>query len=194
MIFHKQKFKKIRENRGLTLKQISIACDVTEATVQRWEKHPTLKPRPAKIPKLAAFLGCDQLDLVQYGDPMEKALDSLNERHEQIQNMLFGADVGDEIDMIERALDSRDRISSSDPDYENELAEENAEIRENGINIPRPAKIGKLAEILKCTKEDLATIDPTETLPSLAKIIAGLERSLSELKRYAAIKEHENDF
>ena len=130
MIFFKTKFHQLREARGLTLNNIARECKCSKQTVQKWEKHPTLKPRPAKIPVLAKLLHCSENELAQYG-PFEKALDSLNERHEQIQNMLFGADVGDEIDMIERALDSRDRISSSDPDYENELAEENAEIREN---------------------------------------------------------------
>ena len=130
MIFFKTKLKEIRESRGLTLSQVANACNVSQSMVSRWEKEGKSCPLPAKIPKLAALLHCSESDLAQFG-PMEKALDSLNERHEQIQNMFFGADVGDEIDMIERALDSRDRISSSDPDYENELAEENAEIREN---------------------------------------------------------------
>lgn len=131
MIFYKDKFKQIRESRGLTLNQIAIACGVKEATVQRWEKHPTLKPRPAKIPKLAAILRCQESDLARYGGPLEKSLDALNERDEQIREMLFGADVADEIGLIERALDSRSRISSRDPNREAELAEENAETREN---------------------------------------------------------------
>ena len=131
MIFYKDKFKKIRESRGLTLKEIATACDVTESTVQKWEKHPTLKPRPAKIPKLAALLRCAESDLARYGGPTERALDCLNERHEQIQNILFGADVGGEIDNIARAGDRRDRISPRDPNRDAAIAEENAEIREN---------------------------------------------------------------
>lgn len=130
MIFNKIKFQELRESSKLSLDDVAKACGVSKPTVQRWEKKPNFQPLPKKIPLICKALHCQESDIVKYG-PMEKALDSLNERHEQIQNMLFGADVGDEIDMIERALDSRDRISSSDPDYENELAEENAEIREN---------------------------------------------------------------
>ena len=130
MIFFKEKFKQIRESRGLTLKQIAIACDVKEATVQRWEKHATLKPRPAKIPKLAAFLDCQESDLAQYG-PVEKALDAVNEEAEQLQNLLFGADVADEVRQIRSAVYRRDDLTPRDPNYETEVAEENAEIREN---------------------------------------------------------------
>jgi len=67
MIFFKKKFQQIRESRGLTLKQVANACDVAEATVQKWEKRSNYQPRPDKIPKLAALLHCQESDLAQYG-------------------------------------------------------------------------------------------------------------------------------
>ena len=155
MIFYKEKFKEIRENRGVTLKQISIACDVTEATVQRWEKHPTLKPRPAKIPKLAAFLGCNESDLCKFGGPLEKALDAQNEEAEEIRSLLFGADVADEIGQIRRAVARRDEVSKKDPNYAAIVAEENAEIQENLRSMFR--KIGralKVADFPQNAKDD----------------------------------------
>lgn len=172
MIFHKQKFRELRERGGISLREIAAACDVTEATVQRWEKHPTLNPRPDKISKLAKILQCEASDLAEFGK--SKRIKFNRENFLRIR--------------MDRGLSQQEIANACG------VSECSVSNWENGINIPRPAKIGKLAEILKCTKEDLATIDHVETIPSLAKIIAGLERSLAELKRYAAIKEHENDF
>ena len=130
MIFFRNKFKSLRESFGLTQQDVADVAGVSEAAVSGWENG-TNSPRPARIKKLAALLRCQESDLARYGGPLEKALDSMNEREEQIRAMLFGADVADEIGLIERALDSRSRISPRDPNREAELAEENAEIREN---------------------------------------------------------------
>ena len=62
---------------------------------------------------------------------MEKALDAVNEEAEQLQNLLFGADVADEVRQIRSAVYRRDDLTPRDPNYETEVAEENAEIREN---------------------------------------------------------------
>ena len=126
MIFYKNKFQELKEARGLTFDDIAAACGVTKQTAQKWAKHLYLQPRPNKIPKLAAALHCKESDLAQYG-PLEKAMDSLNERHERVRDLLFGADVGDEIDNITRARADREELRAGDP----ERAEDDAEIREN---------------------------------------------------------------
>lgn len=172
MIFDKNKFRELREARGLTLSQVANACNVSQSMVSRWEKEGESYPLPAKIQKLAAILQCETSDLAEFGK--SKRIKFNRENFLRIR--------------MDRGLSQQEIANACG------VSECSVSNWENGINIPRPAKIEKLAEILKCTKEDLATIDPAETLPSLAKIIAGLERSLSELKRYAAIKEHENDF
>ena len=125
MIFFKEKFAWFREKSGLTMKQVAEACGVVESTVSSWESG-TNTPRAARIPKLAAALHCAEGDLAQYG-PIEKTIDSLNERHEQVRDLLFGADVGDEIDSIARARADREELCAGDP----ERAEDDAEIREN---------------------------------------------------------------
>ena len=129
MIFFRNKFQQLREARGLTQKQIAAACGVAESSVCGWETGINI-PRAARIPKLAAILQCQESDLAQYG-PVEKALDAVNEEAEQLQNLLFGADVAEEVRQIRGAVYRRDDLSPSDPDCETAIAEENAEIREN---------------------------------------------------------------
>lgn len=68
MIFDKKRFRELREAAGLTLEEIAIACDVAKSTVQKWEKHPVLQPRPRRIAKIAEVLRCEKTDLVRYGD------------------------------------------------------------------------------------------------------------------------------
>ena len=68
MIFNKQKFRELREARGLTLEQIAAECGVSESIVSRWEQPGKANPRPAKIAKLAAVLQCEKSDLARYGD------------------------------------------------------------------------------------------------------------------------------
>ena len=145
MIFFKSKFKELREARGLTLDQVAAACDVSKQTVQKWEKHKTLKPRPAKIPKLAALLRCEVSDLAKFGGPLEKALDAQNEEAEEIRKLLFGADVAEEINQIRRACQRRNDVSKKDPNYAAILAEENAEIQENLRSMFR--KIGRALKV-----------------------------------------------
>ena len=130
MVFFKKRFLQLREARGLTLDDVALACGCSKQTVQKWEKHPSLKPRPAKIPVLAKLLHCEESDLAKYG-PFEKALDSVNEESAQLRNLLFGADVSEEVRQIRAALARRGELSKRDPNYETTFAEENAEIRDN---------------------------------------------------------------
>ena len=81
MIFNKKKFQQLREARGLTLDDIAAACGCSKQTVQKWEKHPYLKPKSNRIPQLASILHCKESDLAQYG-PIEKAMDDLNKEDE----------------------------------------------------------------------------------------------------------------
>jgi len=69
MIFNRKKFQELREIRKLTQKQIATACEVSEAIVCNWEKG-KYNPRPNKIPKLAAVLGCREDELAAYGKTM----------------------------------------------------------------------------------------------------------------------------
>ena len=68
MIFHKDNFRRIREKSGLTFREVGAAVGVTETTAQRWANHPTICPRPTRIAKLAALLGCREDDLAIYGN------------------------------------------------------------------------------------------------------------------------------
>ena len=86
MIFFKKKFQQLREAQGLTLDDIAAACGCSKQTVQKWEKHATLKPRPTKIPQLAKILHCAESDIAQYG-PLEKTLDAVNEEDQHLKKM-----------------------------------------------------------------------------------------------------------
>lgn len=125
MIFFKEKFAWFREKSGLTMKQVADACGVVESTVSSWESG-TNTPRAARIPLIAAALHCDVSELAQYG-PLEKALDAVNEEMETLRDLLFGADVAEEVRAIRRARADREELRAGDP----ERAEDDAEIREN---------------------------------------------------------------
>ena len=86
MIFDKNKFRELREARGLTLNDIARECGCSKQTVQKWEKHPTLKPRPAKIPVLAKLLNCTESDLAIHGKSKDKQ--GINELLISIANTL----------------------------------------------------------------------------------------------------------
>jgi len=86
MIFHKDNFKKLREENGLTMNDVAKTCGVSEGTVQKWEKRTNFQPLPAKIPVLAALLHCKESDLAQYGDfpdappELQKVVDDLAQK------------------------------------------------------------------------------------------------------------------
>ena len=130
MTFFKKNFQLLRESRGLTLDDVAAACKCTKQTVQKWEKHPSLKPRPAKIPALCKILNCLESDLVHYG-PVEKAMIDYNSKAEAVKSLLFGADVFDQIADIQRAVQRRDTLSKKDPNFAAAVADENAEIQDN---------------------------------------------------------------
>ena len=56
MIFYKEKFRQLRESRGLTHEEIGAACGVSQSIVSRWEKKGKSQPKPAKIKKIAAIM------------------------------------------------------------------------------------------------------------------------------------------
>ena len=123
MIFFKEKFQQLRESRGLRLDDIAEACGCTKQTVQKWEKHPYLKPKPSKIPQIAAILKCNESDIVQYG-PIEKAMDNPNKEDEILKKILFGADVADTIRKIQLANHRRN-------EYPEDSQEDVEEIKNN---------------------------------------------------------------
>lgn len=126
MFFDKKRFQELREKNGLSIRDVAKLCGVTNPTVQRWEKKPNFQPLPNKIPLIAAALHCDVSEIAQYGPP-EKALDAVNEETETLRDLLFGADVAEEVRAIRRARADREELRASDP----ERAEDDAEIREN---------------------------------------------------------------
>ena len=130
MVFFKKNLKQIRESRGLTLSQVAAACDVSQSIVSRWEQEGKSCPRPAKIPALCKILNCLESDLVHYG-PVEKAMIDYNSKAEAVRQLLFGADVADQIADILRAVQRRDSLSKRDPNYAAAVADENAEIQDN---------------------------------------------------------------
>ena len=146
MKFYKKKFQQLREARGLTLDDIAEACGCTKQTVQKWEKHPYLKPKPSKIPQIAAILKCKESDLAQYG-PIEKAKDDLNKEDEILKKILFGADVADTIRKIHLANHRR-------YEYPEDSQEEVEEIKNNLLIL-----FQKLASALKIEFEMINNIN-----------------------------------
>lgn len=72
MIFYKEKFRFLRESRGLTLKDVADALGVSEATVQKWEKRANFQPRPKKIEGIAKILNCKMSDICNLFDPISE--------------------------------------------------------------------------------------------------------------------------
>ena len=68
MIFHKDRFRYLREQKGLSMRAMARACGVGSATVSRWETMPRFQPSPHRIPRLAAVLGCAESEIATYGD------------------------------------------------------------------------------------------------------------------------------
>ena len=163
MIFDKEKFRALRESRGLSLEDVGRSCGVSQSIVSRWESPGKCNPRPAKIPQLAAILHCEESDLAQYGG-RENVFD-------------FKRDY-----FVRRRLDlglTQQQIADACGVSESSVCG-----WENGVNAPRPRRIAKIAEILRCEKSDLVRCGDAAP-PDLAGIVAALEQLLSELKRYA---------
>lgn len=62
MLFYHESFKKIRENKCLTLEEIGERLGVSKQTVQKWEDG-AVRPRPGKIYALARLLDVSVADL-----------------------------------------------------------------------------------------------------------------------------------
>lgn len=122
MKFYREKFLRLREEKGLTQKQVAQACGVAESSVCGWETGINI-PRAARIPQLAAILHCKESDLAQYG-PIEKAMDNPNKENEILKKILFGADVADTIRKIHLANHRR-------YEYPEDSQEEIEEIKNN---------------------------------------------------------------
>lgn len=68
MTFNKENFRRIRQERGLTLDDVAAACGVSQSMVSRWEKRGKAQPRPAKIVLIAAALQCPKSEIANYGE------------------------------------------------------------------------------------------------------------------------------
>lgn len=86
MIFDKNKFRELREAKGLTMEEVAEACGVSKPTVQRWEKKPNFQPLPKKIPMLCKILNCRESDLAIHGKSKDKQ--GINELLISIANTL----------------------------------------------------------------------------------------------------------
>lgn len=165
MIFHKENFRRIREARGLTFDDIAAACGVTKQTAQKWAKHQYLKPRPDKIPKLAAILRCPESEIASYGDAPAKAVPD-PATFDRAALYLRRTNAGLTMLQLAKAVG---------------VAESTVCGWENGTNTPRPSKIPRIAAALGCAVRDLAPHrEPRpETLPELLRGAADDLRTLS---------------
>jgi len=98
MIFYKDKFKELREQRGLSLAEVGTACGVSQSMVSRWETDEKSSPRPNKIQKIAKCLQCAPEDIAKFGD-IEITMDHVQEVRERYISE-FGADIYDELAAI----------------------------------------------------------------------------------------------
>lgn len=69
MIFYRERFKKLRELKGMTMADIAALCDVSRQCIEQWENGKS-QPRTPKIPVLARILSCEISDICDLADPL----------------------------------------------------------------------------------------------------------------------------
>ena len=168
MKFNKEKFQELREKSGLTMDEIAKACEVSKQTVQKWEKHPTLKPRPKKIAKLAEILACDESELAEFGKSKSMKFNRTNFIKLRQDRGLTQKQIAEAVGVVEASVSGW----------------------ENGTNSPRPAKIAKLAEILNCEKSDLADYSAeTATITGITGSLKRIESMVREMPQESSQEE-----
>ena len=110
MNFKREKFKELRLRRSLTQKEVAKACGVTDAMVAKWEKGSN--PDPDKIKFITKILACRVSDLFDISDFTE-----IDVEREQVKREHHGADVYDDIALMESLELELSTLKKSDPDY-----------------------------------------------------------------------------
>jgi len=129
MNFNNEKFKELRLRRSLTQETVAKACGVTKQTVAKWEKG--TKPDANKIKHITSILLCRVSDLFDISD-----FDEIDADREQMKREHFGADVYDDISLMEALQVELKDLKRNDPDYhvkqlcfEDQIERCNAEIK-----------------------------------------------------------------
>lgn len=109
--FNYKKFKTLRTSRGLLQEDIANKCDVTKQVVSKWENGKS-NPAARNIKKLCSVLGCRVSELFNMPELFEVEEDRrlINDEH-------FGADVYDDIRLMESLEVELSMLNTSDPDY-----------------------------------------------------------------------------
>lgn len=108
MIFYKEKFKFLREMRGLSYERVAKAVGVTKQTVHRWETQQNYQPRAKFIPLIAACLQVQPDEICTFGN-IEADVQAIAEaRKEYVAD--FGADIYDELAEIHLQQRNLDRV------------------------------------------------------------------------------------
>lgn len=110
MIFNNEKFRQLRLRRSLTQEKVSKACGVTKQTVAKWEKG--TKPDADKIKHITSVLECRVSDLFDISD-----FDEIDVDREQMKREHFGADVYDDVALMESLQIELASLKKNDPDY-----------------------------------------------------------------------------
>ncbi len=110
MIFNNEKFKQLRLRRSLTQEAVSKACGVTKQTIAKWEKG--TKPDADKIKHITSVLECRVSDLFDVSD-----FDEIDADREQMKCEHFGADVYDDVSLMESLQVELATLKKNDPDF-----------------------------------------------------------------------------
>ena len=110
MKFDNIKFKELRLRRSLTQESVAKACGVTKQTVAKWEK--STKPDADKIKHITSILSCRVSDLLDISD-----FDEIDADREQLKREHFGADVYDDVALMESLQVELSDLKRNDPDY-----------------------------------------------------------------------------
>lgn len=114
MNFNREKFKELRLRRSLTQKEVAKACGVSDAMVAKWEKGSI--PDPNKIKYITKVLSCRVSELFDISD-----FEEIDIERERIKQEHHGADVYDDIVLMESLQLELSLLKKSDPDYHDKL-------------------------------------------------------------------------
>ena len=110
MKFDNMKFKELRLRRSLTQESVAKACGVTKQTVAKWEK--STKPDADKIKHITSILSCRVSDLLDISD-----FDEIDADREQLKREHYGADVWEDVSLMESLQFELATLKKNDPSY-----------------------------------------------------------------------------
>lgn len=108
MIFYKEKFKFLREMRGLSYERVAKAVGVTKQTVHRWETQQNYQPRAKFISLIAACLQVQPDEICAFGNIETDEQAIAEARKGYVAD--FGADIYDELAEIHLQQRNLDRV------------------------------------------------------------------------------------